>query len=369
MAEKNIVLNEKIREICQHFDVRGQYTGYRIISAGNVNATYQVRFSQDDGTESSCLLQKVNTNAFRNPVALMKNIELVTEHIRRKNPGKMTLRYYHGDTGAIYVQDGNDFWRMCNYIPSATYTSAVSETVVRNAGTAFGEFQSQLADFDITSLTETIPGFHNTRQRYDQLLQAVREDRAGRLEKMKPEVEFLLSCQDVACTLTDLLAKGELPLRVTHNDTKISNVLFDRADDSAIAVIDLDTVMPGVVGNDFGDAIRSIGNKVAEDSPESEKAGLDLKIFRAFAEGFLSQTAKTLTQKEIGTLAVSGICLTLEQAVRFLTDYLQGDVYYKIDYPEHNFDRVRCQTAYAKDLIRHRNEMEEIIRECAGKYR
>ena len=361
-------LDEKLEWVSRQFCIEGTYLGYETICVGHINKTYEVRFQQLDGSPKSYLIQNVNTYAFRNPIGLMENIDKVTEHIRLKNPNQMTLHYHHTKDRKIYVEDGENFWRMSNFVPSVTYSSIASRTVVTNAGKAFGDFQLQLADFDNNQLLETIPNFHNTRDRYRQLDAAIAANPRGRLAAVQDEVAFLMSVKDVACTLTDLREQGILPLRVTHNDTKINNVLFDPSDDSALIVVDLDTVMPGLVGYDFGDAIRFAGNTAEEDCPEAEKASLDLDVFEAFAEGFLSKTAATLTQKEIDTLAVSCICLTLEQSTRFLADYILGDPYFSIDYPEHNLVRTRCQIALAKDMLRKREEMEEIIRKCSNVY-
>ena len=258
---------------------------------------------------------------------------------------------------------------MTNYVRSVTYNTVKNPEIVRNAGKAFGEFQMQLADFDITTLYETIPNFHNTRKRYEAFLASVKEDRAGRAAEVRQEIDYLLHVQDLACRLTDLQEAGRLPLRVTHNDTKINNVLFHPEDNSAMIVIDLDTVMPGLIGHDFGDAIRFAANFVEEDCPEPEKAGVDLDVFRAFAEGFLSQTAGTLTETEVDTLALSCFVLTAELATRFLADHLDGDLYFNTKYPGHNLVRARCQIALAKDMLKQLPEMEKIVRNCVCKFK
>jgi len=357
-------LHTKLHEVCKLFRIYDEFLGYETIQMGNVNRTYKVNFLLADGTPKSFLVQNVNTYAFRNPVALMDNIDHVTEHIRNKKPGQIALHFHHTADRKTYVIDGDNFWRMTNYVKSVTYNAVQDTTIVRNAGTAFGEFQMQLADFDITRLYETIPDFHNTRKRYEKLIASVAENRAGRLEEVRQEIDYLLSVQDIACRLTDLHKEGKLPLRVTHNDTKINNVLFDPVDNSPMVVIDLDTVMPGLMGHDFGDAIRFAANFVEEDCRESEKAGVNLDVFRAFTEGFLSQTAKTLTDMEKETLALSCFVLTAELATRFLADYLHGDLYFNIKYPDHNLVRTRCQIALAKDMLKKMPEMEKIVRDC-----
>ena len=240
---------------------------------------------------------------------------------------------------------------------------------MRNAGLAFGEFQMMLADFDAKQLHVTIPDFHNTRKRYEKLWADAAADPCGKVCEVAEELDWLRSVEDMACTLTDMHDRGELPLRVTHNDTKINNVLFEREGHQAIVVIDLDTVMPGLVGHDFGDAIRFAANFVEEDSPEAEKAGVNMDVFREFADGFLMRTASTLTKNEVDTLGVSCFALAVELATRFLDDYILGSPYFKIDYPEHNLVRTRCQIALAKDMLQRMDEMEAVVRDCVDKYR
>ena len=360
-------LFDKIQEVCRLFCITDEFLGFETIRNGNVNKTYRVDFQQKDGSKKSYLLQNVNTYAFRQPVELMENIDRVTEHIRKKNPDRTCLHFHHTAERKTYVIDGDNFWRMTNYIASITYNQVKDPQILRNAGVAFGEFQNQLSDFDIHLLHETIPNFHNTRDRYAKLIEAIEEDAAGRVLSVREEIEWLLGVQDVACRLTDLQKEGKLPLRVTHNDTKINNVLFSQKNNSPIVVIDLDTVMPGLMGHDFGDAIRFAANYVEEDCPNWEKAGVDLDVFRSFAEGFLSMTADTLTPTEAQTLALSCFALTAELCVRFLDDYIRGDKYFKINYPEHNLVRTRCQIALAKDMLNKMDKMQAIVDECLNK--
>ncbi len=357
-------LNQKMQEICKLFRIEHTYVGYETIQMGNVNKTYKVNFLQADGSPKSFLVQNVNTYAFREPVGLMENIDGVTEHIRSKCPGRVALHFHHTADRKTYIIDGDNFWRMTNYIPSVTYNAVQDPEILRNAGMAFGEFQNHLSDFDITRLHETIPNFHNTRQRYENLVASVAANKSGRADQVREEIDWLLEHQDLACRLTDLQKEGKLPLRVTHNDTKINNVLFDPVDGRALVVIDLDTVMPGLMGHDFGDAIRFAANFVEEDCPEYEKAGVDMTVFRVFAEGFLSKTALTMTDTEVETLALSCFVLTAELATRFLADYIDGDLYFNTKHPEHNLERTRCQIALAKDMLKKMDEMESIVREC-----
>jgi hypothetical protein len=281
----------------------------------------------------------------------------------------LALHFHHTADRKTYVVDGSNFWRMTNYVHSVTFNSVTDLNIIRNAGKAFGEFQMDLHDFDISELIETIPGFHNTRQRYEKFIQSVQENKAGRASEVQEEIDFLMSVQDLACKLTDLQMAGQLPLRVTHNDTKINNVLFHPETNDAMIVVDLDTVMPGLMGHDFGDAIRFAANFVEEDCRELDQVGVNLEVFRAFAEGFLSMTAKTMTDMEVETLALSSFVLTAELATRFLADYLDGDLYFKINAPDHNLVRTRCQIALAKDMLRKMPEMEKIVRECVAAFK
>lgn len=359
-------LFEKLKEVCEGFRIEGTFIGYETIQVGNVNRTYEVKYILPDGSPKSFLVQNVNTYVFKNPIQVMENIDKVTEHIRAKRPGHVALHFHHTEDRKTYIVDGTNFWRMTNFIPSVTHNAVQDLNIVRNAGVAFGEFQTQLADFDITQLHETIADFHNTRKRFEKLIADVKLDPCGKVAEVRPELEYLLSVQDLACTLTDMHQRGELPLRVTHNDTKINNVLFCPEDSSALVVVDLDTVMPGLVGHDFGDAIRFAANRVEEDCPDAGRAGVDMQVFRAFTEGFLEKTGQMLTQNEIDTLALSCFVLTVELATRFLDDYILGSPYFKINYPEHNLVRTRCQIALAKDMQRKMPLMEDCVRDCVA---
>lgn len=361
-------MKEKLLRVCREFHIAGDMVSYDEIKVGNVNRTYKVDFINPDGTLISYIVQAVNTYVFKDPIGVMSNIGHVTEYIRARKDKGTTLYFYQTDEGKNYLVNEDGFWRLFNYVDSDTYNVTTDMEVVRNAGVAFGEFQLLLADFDASQLFETIPNFHDTRKRYEKLWEDVQADPCGKVAEVSEELKWLKSVEDQACRLTDLYYAGKLPLRVTHNDTKINNVLFDKVDKSALVVIDLDTVMPGLVGNDFGDAIRFAANFVEEDSPEYEKAGVNMDVFRTFTDGFLKCTAKTLEPNEIETLALSCFALTTELVVRFLDDYILGNPYFKIRYPEHNLVRTRCQIALAKDMLLKRDEMEHVVEECARKY-
>lgn len=368
----------KLLRVGEAFHIPGPFFNYEEVSQGNVNRTYKVNYIRDDGTGMAqikpYLVQRVNTYAFKNPIQLMENIDKVTEYIRQKAPDKVSLHYHHtmdadGQRHTYLMDEEDSFWRVCNYVPSVTFDSCDDIRVVRNAGEAFGEFQTMLSDFDANQLYYTIPDFHDTRKRYETLIGDAQADECGRVAEVKEELDWLLSVQDQACCLTDLYNEGKLPLRVTHNDTKINNVLFDENNHDALVVIDLDTVMPGLVAHDFGDAIRFAANFVEEDSENYEKSGVNLNIFWAFAEGFLKKTAKTLTPTEVDTLGASSFVLACELATRFLDDYINGDKYFNVKKEKHNLIRTRCQIALAKDMLEKMDAMNAIVKECARKYR
>lgn len=357
-------IDRKIKEVCRAFSIPGKYLGASELKIGNVNKTYIALFASADG-EKRYIVQSVNTYAFREPEHIMHNIDLVTGHIHKKCPGRMALSYYHTDSGTPYLSENGEFWRISDYMPSRTFLTSNNPDIVRKAGAAFGEFQVQLSDFDALLLYETIPNFHNTKIRLETLFKDAERDELGMKKDVAEELRYIESVADEAMCITRMLESGELPLRATHNDTKINNVLFDRDNLAAIAVIDLDTVMPGAVAHDFGDAVRYSANYVAEDSSDYEKVGCNLTVFRAFTEGFLSQTAHMLTENELDTLAVSPFVMTVELAARFLDDYILGSPYFHTSYPEHNLVRTRCQIELARDFKRKLPEMRDIIRECA----
>ena len=369
----NPEIARKLLQVGEAFRIPGPFFSYEEIKMGNVNHTYKVNYIRDDGSGmaqiKSYLVQRVNTYAFQDPVALMSNIDKVTEYIHHKFPETKCLHFPHTAERSNYLRDHDGFWRLGNYVPAVTSNSCADLNVVRSAGEAFGDFQMMLSDFDAGALYYTIPDFHNTRKRYEKLKADMAADPCGRVAEVRAELDWLLSAEDEACRLTDMQEQGELPLRVTHNDTKINNVLFDEATHQPLVVVDLDTVMPGLVGHDFGDAIRFAANFVEEDCPPAEKAGVNLNVFWAFAEGFLKKTAATLTEAEVATLGNSCFTLACELATRFLDDYIVGDKYFKIRSPQHNLERTRCQIALAKDMQVKMDAMNAIVRDCWVRYR
>lgn len=353
---------ETLRAIGQKFRIPGEMYSYDTITMGNINSTYKVTYTQSDNTLKSYLFQRVNTNVFKNPVQIMENIDRVTTFIRTKYPDQVTLHFHHTDEGLnYYLCDDNAFWRVINYVDSVTFDSSDDLGIIEATGRAFGSFQTQLSDFDGSVLYETIPDFHNTKKRLDTLFAHVSEDPCGRVAEVQKEIDYIASVREKAAQLSVQFANGEIPKRVTHNDTKCNNVLFDRKTKAPIVVIDLDTIMPGMSMYDFADAVRFIANTAVEDEPDTSKVFFDTAKFRAFANGFIGETCKSLEPVEISNLANATFAITIELASRFLDDYITGDKYFRCAYPKHNLVRTRCQLKLAEDIERKWCELEWIV--------
>jgi thiamine kinase-like enzyme len=363
------VTARKLLRVGEAFHLPGPFFSYEEVSQGNVNRTYKVNYIRDDGTGMAqikpYLMQRVNTYAFKNPIQLMENIDKVTEYIRQMQPNKLSLHYHHtdedGERKTYLLDNDNGFWRVCNYVPSVTFDTCDDIRVVRNAGEAFGDFQMQLSDFDASQLYYTIPDFHNTRKRYETLIQDMHLDPCGRVAEVKEELDWLLSVQDQACRLTDLYNEGRLPLRVTHNDTKLNNVLLDSKTRKGVCVIDLDTVMPGLAAWDFGDAIRYGANDCPEDEPDVSKVYLNMQKYETYLRGYLDAAGAALTPLEKETLPWGARVITLETGIRFLTDYLEGDHYFRIRRPNQNLDRTRKMLKLTEDMEAHFAQMGDAV--------
>lgn len=346
------------------FCLRGEMKSFETIKNGNINSTYKVVYSED-GVETTYIFQKINTYVFKNPEYIMENIDRVTSHIKEKCGDKPTLEFYKTADGTNYAIINSGFWRVMNYIDSFTVEASDDLEVIECTGEAFGAFQMQLADFDGSVLHETIRNFHNTRARLENLSESIKANIAGRREQVEKEIEYISSVYSRACELCDKYYGGELPVRVTHNDTKCNNVLFDKETKKPLCVIDLDTVMPGMAMYDFGDAVRSICNTAEEDETDLAAVSFDEGKFKAFCRGYMSQVKDALTQEEIGTMVQGAFSITIELAARFLADYLDGDKYFKVNYPEHNLDRTRCQLHLAKDIATKYELLDKIVWESA----
>lgn len=353
----------KLKTVGKIFRLPGTLYSYNPIANGNINKTFKVDYIQSDGDIKSYLFQIINTYVFKNPAQIMANIDRVTRHISKKSDGGVCLHFHHTEDGANYYLCGeNECWRVMNYVDSVTYNSSDDLTVVRYTGEAFGRFQTQLSDFDASLLYETIPDFHNTKKRLDKLFADADEDPVGRVESVREELDYIKSVAEYAEQLTDMFEKGMFPPRVTHNDTKSNNVLFDRRTKKPLVVIDLDTVMPGMAMYDFGDAVRFAANTAEEDEPDTDKVGLDLEKFRAFAEGYIPFVRDSLTPLEVDSMALGAFSITIELASRFLDDYITGDKYFKTNYENHNLVRTRCQLKLAQDMYAKREQMSDILR-------
>lgn len=353
---------ELLTEIGQKFRLPGEIYSYDTITMGNINSTYKVTYTQSDSSLKSYLFQRVNTNVFKNPVEIMENIDRVTTFIRSKYPDQVTLHFHHTDEGLnYYLYEKDAFWRVVNYVDSVTFNASDDLGVIEATGKAFGNFQTQLSDFDGSLLYETIPDFHNTKKRLDTFFAHVAEDQCGRVAEVRKEIEYISSVREKAAELSVQFANGEIPKRVTHNDTKCNNVLFDRVTKEPIVVIDLDTIMPGMSMYDFADAVRFIANTAVEDEPDTSKVFFDTAKFRAFARGFIGETHESLEPVEIKNLVKAAFSITIELASRFLDDYITGDKYFKCTYPKHNLVRTRCQLKLAEDIERKWDELEWIV--------
>jgi len=316
------------------------------------------------------LLQAINTAIFREPELLMANIERITRHLHGKikraggDPSREAMTLIPARDGAPFYRDADDgCWRAFLFIEGAqAYEMATSLTHVYNAAKAVGRFQHLLADFPADALYEVIPDFHHTPKRLDVFRATVAADRVGRAADVREEIRFIEQRAGEMGVLVDLLAQGRLPLRVTHNDTKFSNVLMDDATGEGLCVIDLDTVMPGSAVYDFADAVRAGAALAAEDEPDASRAGLSLETFDALARGYLDAARGFLTPTEVDNLAFAARLITLEQAIRFLNDHLNGDVYYKVHREGHNLDRTRTQIRMLEDMEEKYGEMEAIVK-------
>ena len=365
-------IKDKLAYICQKFRVPGDLILYRLIPNGHINTAYYVALY--DGNEvRQYLVQKVNWYVFKDPVSMMNNIDLITKHIMDKErtlERRRRLHFHHTAEGHNYLilgeGENREFWRLYNYIENSVSfeTAGGNAEVLRMSGKAFGKFNRQLQDFDASRLVESIPHFHDTVYRMDAFFQTVEEDPLGRAADAVEEIALIREYRDFSGTLCRQIDRGEIPIRVTHNDTKTNNILFDRDTLDPLVIIDLDTCMPGLACYDFGDTIRFAACTAEEDERDCGKMKLDLALFRAYAEGYLSETKGFLTESELNSLAMGAAIITLELASRFLADYLVGDKYFRIDYPEHNLVRARAQLALFRDMLLHMEDMRAIIREC-----
>lgn len=354
----------------RQFPLAGRYVSAAPYGSGHINDTYVVHCDEGHPAPKRYIAQRINHNIFKNVPALMENVQRVTAHLAAKaGPRSRALALVLTTDGRPVVHDefGN-WWRLYHFVEGAhTVDRVTNEAEAREAARAFGEFQAQLADLPGGRLQETIPNFHHTRSRFENFRRALAEDKVGRAAEVKPEIDFAFSREADADVLLGLLAKGQVSERVTHNDTKINNVMLDDTTNRAVAVIDLDTVMPGLPLYDFGEMMRTSASSTAEDDPQAANMRLVLPYFRVLVEGYLaSAVGGVLNATERAHLAFAGKLMTYENGLRFLTDYLQGDTYYKIKHPRHNLDRCRTQFALVRSIEVEQEPIKRILGEVAG---
>lgn len=360
---------ELLKEVIGNFDFTGTLLKVEPYGSGHINDTYLLEYKIKHMGVVPIILQRMNTNIFKEPEQLMENILNVTVFLREKivqnggNPERETLTVILNKQGKPYYQDSQgNYWRAYHFITGTTgYDEVQSDEDFYQSALAFGKFQSLLADFPAETLHETIADFHNTKARFAVFKKAVEDDIMGRAKDVQDEINFVLQREDVANILTDMQASGELPLRVTHNDTKLNNVLIDDKTHQGICVIDLDTVMPGLAINDYGDSIRFGASTGAEDEKDLSKIECNMHLVDVYTKGFIEGCNGRLTSAEIKALPIGAKVMTFECGMRFLTDYLQGDTYFKTKYPTHNLDRCRTQFKLVADMEKKWDTMNEIV--------
>lgn len=356
-----------LRAIISEFRLHGDFVAGERYGSGHINDTFAIQLSQA-GTPVRYILQRINHNVFKQPTAVMENIERVTAHLGRKMAGhpegsRRVLTLVPARDGRPYVRDAaGNTWRCYLFIEKAATYDVITEVgQAEKAAAAFGAFQAMLVDLPGPRLNETIPNFHHTVSRFEAFERALAADTAGRARLCRPEIEFALARRALASALLDLQARGQVPERITHNDTKLNNVMLDDATGEGICVIDLDTVMPGLALYDFGDMVRTATSPAAEDEPDVRNVTMRLPFFEALVKGYLSTAGGFLNATERASLALSGQVITFEIGLRFLTDFLAGDVYFKVHKENHNLIRCRTQFALAADIERRRPDMDALV--------
>ena len=365
-------MNQKENEkqafaVTKEFQMEGSAKSVAGYGSGHINDTFLVE------GDKSYILQRMNRSIFAHPEEVMENILGVTSFLKKKiekaggDSSRETLNVILTKDGKSFYRDAaGEYWRMYNLVEDAvSFDRVESEQDFYESAVAFGNFQQQLWDYPAETLHETIPGFHDTAARYQTFLKAVEEDVCGRAKEVQEEIAFYKERKEVSQVLGKMLVEGKLPLRVTHNDTKLNNIMMDKKTRKGICVIDLDTVMPGLSINDFGDSIRFGASTADEDERDLSKVSCDLHLFELYVKGFLKGCGGRLTETEIKMLPMGAKVMTYECGMRFLTDYLQGDVYFKIHREGHNLDRARTQMKLVADMEEKWERMEQIVTECS----
>ena len=361
-------MSNKVHEAIDGFKLPGELKECIRYGSGHINDTYRLTYETPQGTKRY-ILQRMSTSIFKKPLELMENVSGVTAWLRKKiienggDPERETLTLVKSNDGLPYFVDSTgEYWRVYLFIEGATcYDAVKDDNDFYQSAVAFGHFQRLLADYPAETLHETIKDFHNTPDRLEKFKKAVAEDICGRAASVQKEIDFILEREELTHALYDLQLDGRLPLRVTHNDTKLNNIMIDDETGKAICVIDLDTVMPGLTANDFGDSIRFGASTALEDEQDLSKVSCDLHLFDVYARGFIEGCGGALTDLEIDMLPMGAILMTFENGIRFLTDHLEGDHYYHIHREGHNLDRCRTQLTLVIDMQEKLPQMNAII--------
>ena len=367
------MIYNQIKHVLPAFRLDGTYRQVQELHSGNINGTYHLEYDHEDGV-CHYVLQRVNAYVFKHPDVVNENIRRVTSHVYQSlqrdgiDPDRRVLELIPTAKDELIHRDREgEYWRVYRFIEDATaYDAVEKDEHFYEAGRAFGEFQRRLIDFPAEQLVDTIPFFHHTPRRFCTFVESLTEDKVGRADAVEAEIDFLFGRRKMMGEIVKLLRQGMLPLRVTHNDTKINNVMIDNATDKALCVIDLDTVMTGSALYDFGDAIRFGASTAKEDEEDLSKIALDMDKFKLFTRGFVEETNGFLTTDELRMLPLGVKVLTCELAMRFLTDYLDGDVYFKVKSPKHNLVRTRAQMRLLEDIEAKYDDMVAFIVDLIG---
>ena len=359
-------MNEFALIAAEQFNLQGIIEKVTPFPGGNIHESFYVKTAGEENPDY--LLQHKNQYVFRNVPAMMENIEQVTKHLKHKisesggDPQRETITLLRTqDDKPFFCDESGEYWALCIFIKdSFTYEKVTSNKLASGGGKCVGRFQSMLSDFN-KPLTDILPGYHNMKFRFTQWDQALNKDIAGRRKKLDKEIQWIEERRGKMLEFWDRIEQGRIPERVAHNDTKISNILFDK-NQEAFCVIDLDTVLSSTILNDFGDSIRTYTNTGMEDDPDPGKVSMDMNIFKAYTEGYLSEALAFLSREELENLAYSALYITFEQTLRFLMDYINGDKYYKIRYPEHNIVRTRAQYKLLQSMEEQHQSMREIVK-------
>lgn len=368
------LLKHNVQAVGNHFQIYGDFVSAEPYGFGHINDTYAATYNQS-GTEVRYIHQRINHTVFKNPIQLMDNIHRVTEHLKskckeagRKDVTRRCLNLIYSQDAKPYYQDqSGNIWRTYIFIENAkTYNKVETPKQAFQAARAFGEFQKMLVDLPGDRLIETIPDFHNTSVRFANLEAAVSKDLVGRVADCHKEIDFAINRKAITHTLLDLQRTGDLSERITHNDTKLNNVMLDDREQEGICVIDLDTVMPGLVLYDFGDLVRTSTSPADEDEQDLSKITMQMPMFEALVRGYLESAGEFLTPVEKSHLVFSGKLITFEIGLRFLTDYLEGDIYFKTHRTHHNLDRTRAQFKLVESIESQEDAMQALVDSIIG---